>query len=891
MLRSLRATLLRLRGTVVRRGPADLASELECHVQHDIDARVRAGMTPEDARREALAASGGVTQAAERYLDRQTLPFVEKTMQDIRYALRLLWKSPGYALAAIAALAIAIGANVAVFSVVNGVLIKSYPYKDPERLALLYEKVLRTNKVGVSATDFNTLQRIARSYESLSAFQTVNWELAGVGGPQRVTTARVVPDLFPLLGVNPSLGRGLTMEDDRARAQVALISDGLWSRGYGRDPQAVGRTLDLDGRTYTVVGVMPRRFVFPPRGAELNGEPADVFVPMSFRPNELAYGSFFTNTVVGRLKPDISLAQARAEAATLVEALAESYPPTLQAFVRNGSSMVVSGLSEETVGGSRRLLLLLMAAVAAVLLIGCADVAGLILTRSAARQRELSIRAALGAGTGRIVRQLLAEALVLASFGVTLGLGLAYGLMRALVALAGDRLPRTESIAFDASIVTFALVLGVVTPLLFGVLPAVRAARAVHADALKERAHSLIPARGKGWLLGSLVAGQFALALVLSVGASLLVRSFGRLLATDTGFRSEQSVHATLVLPIGRYALPTVKPFRQRALEAVRAIPGATAAASGDLPLRQAERSPFSAETSARQIPQGQRLVVRSVVTGGYFDALGISLKAGRLLTDADNVTAQRVAVVNERFARLVWSGSDAIGRHIRWGINVPENDNKWITIVGIVADVRQVTLETLPQPQVYVPADQDDGRSGRAISLIVRSTRNPASVAADVRAAVQRLDPSLPVTVETLDEVVSDSLKPRRFTMTVMTSFAAAALLLAALGIYGVLANAVAQQTQEIGVRVALGATSFDVVWMVLGRALALMAVGLAVGIAAALAVTRTMAGLLFDVQPTDAASFGGSIATLLLVAIAASLVPAWRAARVDPIIALRSE
>jgi putative ABC transport system permease protein len=812
-------------------------------------------------------------------------------MQDLRYACRLLRKSPAYSLAAISALAVGMAANIAVFSVVNGVLLKSYPYKDPQTLVFVYEKVLRTNKVGVSPTDFDTLRRIAHSYSALSAFQTVNYELSGVGAPQRISGARVVPDLLPLLGASPALGRSLTADDDRRRLQVALISDGLWSRGFGRDPAAIGRNISLDGRTYTIVGVMPRRFVFPPRGAEINGLPADLFVPMSFRPNEMFYGSSFDNTVVGRLKDGVSIAQARAEAETLTEPLAQSYPAALQAFVRDGASISISSLSEETVGGSRRLVLLLMAAVAVILLIGCADVAGLILTRSAGRERELSIRAALGAGRMRIVRQLLTEAAVLAAAGSTLGLCAAYAGTRGLVALAGNKLPRTESITFDSTMVVFTLALAALTPLLFGVLPAIRAARAVHADVLKDRQRGLMPGRGRGWLLGSLVVAQFALALVVSVGAGLLVRSFNRLLSTDTGFTTERTIHASMVLPFGRYAPATVKAFNRRALAAVHAVPGATIVGAGDLPLTVPERSPFSADATGRQLPQSERLVARAVVRGSYFDALGIRLKLGRLLTDADNETASRVAVVNEAFAKLAWSGADAIGRQIRWGIGVPQNNSRWMTIVGIVPDVKQAGLGRVPLPQVYVPSEQDEGRTGRQISIVVRSTRDAAAVAAEVRAVFQQLDPSLPVAVETLDEVVRDSVQPQRFTMTVMTAFAGIALLLAALGIYGVLTNAVSQQTQEIGIRVALGATSFDILRVVLSRALLLMSAGLALGAAAAFAVTRTMASLLFEIKPTDVTSFGGAIVSLAAVALLASLLPAWRATRVDPIVALRSE
>jgi putative ABC transport system permease protein len=874
-----------------------LSDELNGHLDAHIDDNIRAGMTPAEGRRQALIALGGLSQTTEAYRERRTFPFVETTMQDIRYALRLLWKSPGYTLAAVAALAIGIGANTAVFSIVNGVLLKALPYRDPQQLVLLYEQLPNAPvKFGFSPPDFQIVRELAQSYSGFAGYLTRSYELSGSVAPQRLNGARVSPAVFSVLGVAPALGRALTEDDDRQNARVTVLSHGLWTRAFGRDPALVGKTVALDGRTYAVVGIMPERFVFPPRGGGLgggqfNGEPADVFVPMSFLPFERqAFGMMYNNTVVARLKPGVSIERARAELSGLVAPLLDRYPPPIRQSVAR-LAIPIAPMYDETVGDSRRLIVVLMAAVGLVLLIGCADVASLILTRSAARQRELAIRAALGATGARIVRQLLTEAFVLAATGSVVGLMLAYGLMRGLLVLAGDKLPRSESIAFDTRIVLFALALAIVTPLVFGVVPAFRAARGMDGDALKEGGRSLTSGRRKAWLLGSLVVGQFALALMLSVGAGLLVRSFARLLQTNAGFRSEHSVRATITLPIGRYAPPKVRPFYQQSIDALRAIPGAAAVGAGDLPLGVRERRSFSADAAAREIPETSRLIAVIWTSGAYFDALGIPIKRGRVFTDSDGPAAQQVAIVNEQFVRLNWPGADPIGRKIRWGLNIPENQSPWKTIVGVVADVKQAALDTPTIAQVYVPVAQDDTSANRVVNLIVRSARDSVSVAADVRGAVQRLDGSLPVTVQTLDDLVSDSVKPQRFSMTVMTAFAGLALLLAALGIYGVLANAVAQQTQEIGVRVALGATTADVVWMVLRRALTLMGAGLVIGVAGALAVTRTMASLLFEVRPTDAVSFGGAVACLAAIALIASLVPAWRATRVDPIVALRAE
>jgi putative ABC transport system permease protein len=488
---------------------------------------------------------------------------------------------------------------------------------------------------------------------------------------------------------------------------------------------------------------------------------------------------------------------------------------------------------------------------------------------------------------------LITESFVLAAAGCALGLALAYGLMRALLALAGDQLPRAESIVFDYRIVFFALALAIATPVVFGIVPAFRAARGTNGDALKDSGPNLTSGPRRSWLLGSLVVGQFAIALVLSVGAGLLVRSFVRLVQTDTGFRPEQTVRATVTLPVGRYETPQqVKAFYQQAIDAARAIPGAISAGAGDdLPLHVRDRRAVTGDPTARPIPDASRLIAATWTAGSYFDALGIPFKRGRFFTDEDRTGSQAAVVINERLARLLWPDADPIGHQIKWGIEASQSP--WMTIVGVVGDAKQAGLDTPVMAQAYVPLEQDEtgGPFLRRLNLVVRSNRGAASLAADMRGVVQRLDASLPVTVQTLDEMVGDSVRPQRFSMTVMMLFAGLALMLASLGIYGVLANAVAQQTHEIGVRVALGATSGDVMWMVLRRALMLMGAGLVIGTIGALAVTRAMASLLFEVRTTDVATFVGATATLAAVALVASLVPAWRATRVDPMVALRAE
>jgi putative ABC transport system permease protein len=638
---------------------------------------------------------------------------------------------------------------------------------------------------------------------------------------------------------------------------------------------------------------MPERFVFPPRGAALNGDPADVFIPMSFTPFERqAFGMMYSNTVVARLKPRVSIDQARAELSTLIQPLADRYPGALQQIAARQSIPIVP-MAEETVGSSRRLLWLMMGAVALVLLIACADVAGLILTRSAARGRELAIRSSLGATSGRIV-QLLAEAFVLAGVGCVSGVLVAYALMRGVLSVAGERLPRADAIAFDYRIVLFALALAVVTPLLFGIIPALRATRVTGGHVMTQSARGGTSRRLSGRLLGSLVVVQFAVALMLAVAAGLLVRSFVRLAQTDPGFRPDQTVGATVTLPAGRYTPEQVRAFYRQSIDELRSVPGLVSIGAGsDLPLGVRERRAFSTDPSGQPIPEPSRFLAPTWTAGAYFDALGIPLRHGRFFNDADGPFSQQVVVVNERFARLVWPDTDPLGRQLRWGLDTPNNQSPWMTVVGVVGDVKEAGLDTPAIAQVYVPLAQDAtvGNLLRTANLVVRSSRDPQSVMVDVRRIIERLDNALPVTSQTLDDMVGRAVQPQRFSMSVMALFAGVALVLAALGIYGVLANAVAQQTRDIGVRVALGATRSVVIWMVLRQALMLALIGIVLGTAGALAATQMMASLLFDVRPRDAVSFVGAVGTLALVALVASLAPALRAIKVDPIVALRAD
>ena len=819
---------------------------------------------------------------------------------DARYAARLLVRAPLFSALVIGTLALAIGANTAIFSVVNGVLLRSLPYGAPDRLVILYEGVSGVNQpFGFSAPDFVGFRERARSYDRVAAFRSVEFELSGVERPERISAAKISASLMDVLETAPALGRSFTIEEDAGRQPVAMLSNHLWRRAFGADPMVVGKAVILDRRPYTIVGVMPARFTFPNRGPVLNNVPADVYVPISFTNVELnAFGSMYNNSVVGRLKAGVTVAQARSEASnTATRLLAEIYPSQLR---ETGMSLTttVTPLAEEVAGSITRILYVLLAAVTAVLLIACADIACLMLMRAAARQREMAIRTALGAGRTRVMRLVLIETAILTLAGATIGLALAWWGQRALLAAAPVSVPRASEITFDLRVLAFTFVVSTAAALLCGVLPALESSRRDAGHALKDGGRSGTASGRQRRIFSGLVITQFACAVVLLAAGGLLVRSFVRLMAIDPGFKTDHVLSIATTLPATSYpAGADVRRFYGSLLARVRALPGVTdAGAATDLPLTVRERRTFTIETPSASTASLPRVIANDWVMGRYFDALGVRVVGGRALSDADTETSEPVVVVNETLARRYWPGQDPVGRRVAWGN--PRTHGPWMRVVGIIGDIKQAGLAAPTEPQTWQPwAQLPDALLAnnivgifRGMRLMVRSQVPPESLVAAIRQEVRALDPALPVSdVQTLDAIVGASAGPQRFNAALLGGFAGVALLLAAVGIGGVLAISVSRRTQEIGIRLALGADAGLVVRMVVRQGMTLVLAGLAIGLPCAVAATRLLRTLLFETAPDDPVTFASAAIILCAVALVACALPAFRASRVSPMTALR--
>ena len=798
---------------------------------------------------------------------------------DLRHGARLLAGAPGFTLVAVAALAIGIGANTAIFSVVHTLLLKKLPYGDPDRLAVIWEHNLprdRKNNV-VSPGNFIHWREMQQTFEDIAAVgMTFKATITGDGEPEELPMQMVSASFFPLLGVQPVIGRPFTAEEDKPGSRVVVIGDRLWKRRFNRDPGILHRPVTLQGSPYTVVGVMPPGFSFLDKTIEL-------WFPVGFSAQSRTPRGRWLN-VVGRLKPGVTVERAQQDMERVHAELRRLFPD----FNTGWTARVVK-LDEQLTGEVRPALFVLLGAVAFVLLIACANVANLLLARATARQRELAVRAALGAGRGRLVRQLLAESLLLAIAGGAVGLVLAWWGVSVLRAVVAERLPiqRLETVAIDGWVLAFTAAAALVSGMIFGLVPAFTASGGALTTALKEGGRSGSASRGNR-ARRAFVVVEVALALVLLAGAGLLIRSFVSLLNVDAGFDPARTVTMSVSLPGSRYAEPAGRvQFFQRLFERVDALPGVEASgATSFLPL-----TGLGAATAYEVIGQprperGEEHVcdVR-VMTNDYFKAMGIPLIAGRLFNEGDKADRTNRVIVNEAMARKHWPGEDPIGKRVRISWNDPREDE----IVGVVGNVHHQGLDAEVRSMTYWPYARF---AYGGMMLAIRTTQDPTSIVSSVVAIVREQDPNLAVAdIRTMDDLVAASVAQRRLTMQVIGIFALAALVLAAVGIYGVIAYAVSQRTQEIGIRMALGAQRAHVLRMIVGEAMLLTVTGVAIGVGGALALTRLMKELLFGVRASDPLTFAGVAAMLTVVALAASYLPGRRATRVDPAIALRAE
>jgi len=826
---------------------------------------------------------------------------MQSLIADLRHAIRMLRRAPLFSVLIVATLALAIGANTAIFSVVDAVLLRSLPYAQPERLVTIYEGIGSTMTAGFSAPDLMAFRDRVRSYDGLAAFRNAEFELSGVDQPERIHVARISASLMDVLGVAPALGRAFTNAEDTGGQLVAILSNGFWQRKFGADPSIVGRSVSLDRRSYTVVGVMPAGFRFPSPGPQLNNVPADVYVPISFTRIELnGFGMMYNNSVIGRLHAGVTAEHADAEARTIATRIFdEVYPAGLR---ENGFPQLiatVTRMQEDIVGNVRRLLVVLLAAVGVLLLIACADIACLMLTRAAARAREMAIRTALGAGRAPVMRLVLVETGLLAALGGAAGLGLAWTLQRLFLTSISESVPRAEAATLDGRVVVFTALASIGAALVCGLLPAFESSRRQSSGMLKESGRASTASARERRIFGVLVATQFACAVVLLASGALLVRSFARLMATDPGFRGDRVIAASTSLPATGYpTAASIRSFYATLLERLGAVPGVTAAgAATDLPLTVRERRAFTVEHPPAGV-DGSGTIANDWVTGHYFEALGARIIRGRALAPSDSQTSEAVVVINETLARQYFHGDEPVNRRVAWG--GARNHGPWMRVVGVIGDIKQAGLAKPTEPQTWQPWAQvpdaavANNPTGifRSLQLVVRSSVPPTSLVPAIRAEVRRLDPALPITgVQTLEEVVGASAASQRFNATLLGAFAGVALLLAALGIGGVLAISVSRRTQEIGIRLALGARAGDVLGMVVRQGMTLVLGGLAIGLPAAYASTRVLRSLLFDVTAHDPVSFVAATAVLCAVALAACAAPALRASRVDPITALRND
>jgi predicted permease len=904
-MRFLRRFLARLKNFAIgRRDDKRLREEMEEHLALQTAENLRGGMAPAEARRQAVLKFGATQAIREDYHSERGLPFFENLLQDVRFALRMFAKSPGFSAIAILTMALGIGATTAIFSLVNVTLLHPLPYPHPEELVRIEDDLpgAGTTDAGISIPEFKDLQRSGIfQYVVLQIFGSAN--LTGASQPSRMQYEGVSPAYFAMLGVKPQLGQTFDPQDQTPGfTQDVVISDGLWKRAFGSDPHIVGKNLRGDNDLYRVIGVMPPGFRDP--GRTVGERNTEQWAALGFEEDPAHPPSRSLRLpleTVGRLKPGLTVEAAQSQMDALVASMRKQFPGDYPADSEWTVRLVP--LKENLVGNVRQSLILLLSAVALVLLIGCVNVANLLLARASARSREMAVRQALGAARKRLVWQLLTEGLLLSLLGGVAGVVILFCMKGFLLRLIPESLPRLNDLSINWTVMLFALAASIAAGVIFGLAPARQAGRLKLASTLRVEGRGSKGSAEQTRTRRVLVVTEFALSLILMVAAGLLLRSFWQLYKAPLGFNPQHVMSVQLWLPspndnktdlYGTAAQEAV--FARELLRRSRLLPGVREAALGSepsIPLHHdGNRSALIVEgrqTQSKQLP----LVERSEVTPEYFHLLEVPVLRGRLFNDADDEKAPLVAVVNQTMAETYWRGEDPIGKRLklgrgRLGVGLPPSKT-WITIVGVIADTRTVLLANANVPQIYLSLYQE---TPKELAVFLRGDLNASAIPEEVRAMVQSVNPELPVYgAQTLDDAVSASLEQRRFSMEIVAAFAITALLLAALGIYGVISYLVSERTQEIGIRLALGARPGTILQMVLRQGLGLAVAGAGLGLVGSVIVSHLMAGLLYGVMPTDPLTFVGVTLVLTGVAFAACYIPARRAMRVDPMIALKYE
>ena len=865
----------------------ELDEELRFHFDKQVEKYMRSGMTEEEAKRRTRIDFGGHEQVKEDCREARGTAFVELTLQDTKYAFRQLLTNKTFSLVMIVTLALSIGANSAIFSVINGVLLKRLPYSQPDRLVRIFLSSREYPKFPLNPFDFLDFRARNHSFSSIAAFTRGDVQLSGDGEPERLNGFGITSGYFRVLGLQPQLGREFDFQAEiPGNGLQVILSDRLWRSRFGADPNIIGRKVTMNMQPFTVIGVMPAGTEHP--GNEYHavayGESVDVWWPFSFAGNPNQRGSHFIEGI-GRLKDDVSHERARAELNAIMNQIAREHGSE-----NSGWTVLVVPLYTELVGTSRQLLLVLLGSVGIVLLIACANAANLLMVRASARQREIAVRLAMGAPRSRVVRQLLTESLLISFTGGALGLALAYGGVRALVSLLPADFPRAHDIHVSGPVLAFTLLVSFITGILFGLAPALQASRTDPKEGLQKSGRTSTASRNQGRLRNALVIAEVSLASVLLIGAGLMLRTFLNLIHLNPGFQQDHLLTASLSLPHAQYKTnEQTAQFFQRLTSSLNALPGVESAGAGsDLPWTGYDENAGGFTIEGKKQANQEYHARYHMATPGYFSAMGIPLLEGRFFTEADKKDAPQALIINHTMAEQYWPHEDVIGKRMTFQ-DVPKKDSDWMTIVGVVGDVKDQPNSPGAEPAFWwseFQVAQSD------MSIAIRTHSDPRQVIDGLRDAVHRLDPELAVAdIKLMDSVVDTSVSTPRFTFVLVGLFAALAILLAAIGAYGVIAYTVSQRTSEFGLRVALGAQRSDLLRMVLFQSAKLAVPGTILGLLLALSLGRVMQNLIYGVSAADPAILFSVVLLVLTVALIASYVPARRASRSDPMVTLRAE